>query len=153
MIKRFFILYSFLLFTLFATAQLRVSDNKRFLVTQDNKPFFWLGDTAWELFHRLTREEAEKYLKNRADKGFTVIQAVALAELDGLHDPNPYGEIPLENDDPTKPREAYFQHVDFIINRAAELGLYIGLLPTWGDKVFKDRWGTGPEIFTTDNAR
>ena len=134
-------------------SQLKVSDNKRFLVTADGKPFFWLGDTAWELFHRLNREEAEKYLKNRADKGFTVIQAVALAELDGLHDPNPYGELPLENDDPTKPREAYFQHVDFIINKAAELGLHIGLLPTWGDKVFKDRWGMGPEIFNTDNAK
>ena len=84
---------------------------------------------------------------------FTVIQAVALAELDGLHDPNPYGELPLENDDPTKPREAYFQHVDFIVNKAAELGLYIGLLPTWGDKVFKDRWGAGPEIFNTENAK
>jgi len=134
-------------------SQLKVSGDKRFLVTAEGKPFFWLGDTAWELFHRLTREEAEKYLKNRADKGFTVIQAVALAELDGLHDPNPYGEIPLEKDDPTKPREAYFQHVDFIINKAAELGLYIGLLPTWGDKVFKDRWGAGPEIFNTDNAK
>jgi hypothetical protein len=144
-------------FSLFITntaiCQLQVSNNKRYLVTADGKPFFWLGDTAWELFHRLTREEAEKYLKNRAEKGFTVIQAVALAELDGLHDPNPYGEIPLENDDPTKPREAYFQHVDFIINKAAELGLYIGLLPTWGDKVFKDRWGAGPEIFNTENAR
>lgn len=134
-------------------SQLRVSDNKRFLVKADGTPFFWLGDTAWELFHRLNREEAEKYLKNRADKGFTVIQAVALAELNGLHDPNPYGEIPLENDDPTKPREAYFQHVDFIVNKAADLGLYIGLLPTWGDKVFKDRWGVGPEIFNADNAR
>ena len=134
-------------------SQLKVSDNKRFLVTADGKPFFWLGDTAWELFHRLNREEAEKYLKNRADKGFTVIQAVALAELDGLHDPNPYGELPLENDDPSKPREAYFQHVDFIINKAAELGLHIGLLPTWGDKVFKDRWGMGPEIFNTENAK
>jgi hypothetical protein len=133
-------------------AQLQVSANKRFLQTADGKPFFWLGDTAWELFHRLTREEAEKYLKNRADKGFTVIQAVVLAELDGLHDPNPYGEIPLENDDPTKPREAYFQHVDFIVKKAEELGLYIGLLPTWGDKVFKDRWGAGPEIFNTRNA-
>jgi hypothetical protein len=142
-----------LILTLNSISQLKVSDNKRFLVTADNKPFFWLGDTAWELFHRLSREEADKYLKNRADKGFTVIQAVALAELDGLHDPNPYGEIPLENDDPTKPREAYFQHVDYIINRAAELGLYIGLLPTWGDKVFKDRWGAGPEIFTVDNAK
>jgi hypothetical protein len=146
-------LCSFLLITITALGQLRVSENKRYLVTADGKPFFWLGDTAWELFHRLTREEAEKYLKNRSEKGFTVIQAVALAELDGLHDPNPYGEIPLENDDPTKPREAYFQHVDFIINKAAELGLYIGLLPTWGDKVFKDRWGMGPEIFNTENAK
>ncbi len=138
--------------SLITRAQLRVSDNQRFLQTADGKPFFWLGDTAWELFHRLTREEAEQYLKNRADKGFTVIQAVALAELDGLHDPNPYGEIPLENDDPTKPREAYFQHVDFIIKKAEQLGLYIGLLPTWGDKVFKNKWGAGPEIFNVNNA-
>ena len=50
--------------------------------------FFWLGDTAWELFHRLNREEADKYLKNRAE-GFTVIQAVAMAEFDGLTEPNP----------------------------------------------------------------
>ena len=150
---KFSILTFLLLISFLAEAQLRVSANNRFLQTTDGKPFFWLGDTAWELFHRLTREEAEKYLENRADKGFTVIQAVALAELDGLHDPNPYGEIPLENDDPTKPREAYFQHVDFIIRKAEKLGLYIGLLPTWGDKVFKDRWGAGPEIFTIENAK
>jgi hypothetical protein len=152
MIKLLTICFS-LLFALSSVAQLRVSDNKRYLVTVDNKPFFWLGDTGWELFHRLTREEADLYLKNRADKGFTVIQAVALAEMEGLHDPNAYGEIPLENDDPTKPREAYFQHVDYIINKAAELGLYIGLLPTWGDKVFKGTWGAGPEIFNVANAR
>ncbi|MDQ6814899.1 MAG: glycoside hydrolase family 140 protein [Bacteroidota bacterium] len=142
-----------LLLALQSLSQLKVSDNKRYLVTADNKPFFWLGDTGWELFHRLTREEADKYLKNRAEKGFTVIQAVALAELDGLHVPNAYGELPLENDDPARPREAYFQHVDYIINKANELGLYIGLLPTWGDKIFKDRWGAGPEIFTIDNAK
>ena len=135
------------------TAQLQVSANKRFLQTEDGKPFFWLGDTAWELFHRLNREEATSYLKNRANKGFTVIQAVVLAELDGLHTPNAYGEIPLENDDPTKPREAYFQHVDFIVRKAAELNLYIGMLPTWGDKVNKDRWGMGPEIFNVENAK
>ncbi len=149
---RYFILLVLLLSLQASKAQIKVSNNKRYLMTAEGKPFFWLGDTAWELFHRLTREEAELYLKNRADKGFTVIQAVVLAELDGLHDPNAYGEIPLENDDPTKPREAYFQHVDFIIRKAEQLGLYIGLLPTWGDKVFKDRWGTGPEIFTVDNA-
>lgn len=131
---------------------LKVSDNKRFLVHENGKPFYWLGDTAWELFHRLNREEAEKYLKNRAEKGFTVIQAVALAELQGLRDPNPYWELPLENLDPTKPRPAYFIHVDWIIDKAAELGLYIALLPTWGDKLYKDKWGDGPEIFNTNNA-
>src|SRR5215212_7519244 len=62
---------------------LKVSENHRFIVSADGKPFFWLGDTAWELFHRLNREEAVRYLRNRADRRFTVIQAVALAELNG----------------------------------------------------------------------
>ncbi|QEC53217.1 collagenase-like protein with putative collagen-binding domain [Anseongella ginsenosidimutans] len=131
--------------------QLRVSENERFLEYDNGKPFFWLGDTAWELFHRLNRQEAAYYLENRAEKGFTVIQAVVLAEFDGLHAPNPYGEIPLIEDDPARPNEAYFKHVDFIVNKAAKLGLFIGMLPTWGDKVVK-RWGMGPEVFTPENA-
>lgn len=136
----------------FTDGPLKVSDNNRFLVTNSGKPFFWLGDTAWELFHRLNREQADEYLKKRASQGFTVIQAVALAELDGLHTPNAYGEVPLKNLDPAQPNEAYFTHVDFIIRKAAEYGLVIALLPTWGDKVFADRWGKGPEIFNTRNA-
>src|SRR5256885_1348316 len=71
-----------------AAPKLKVSDDRRFIVKEDGMPFFYLGDTAWELFHRLNREEAERYLKNRAEKQFTVIQAVVLAELDGLNDPN-----------------------------------------------------------------
>jgi len=74
---------------------LKVSSNRRFLVHEDGSPFFYLGDTAWELFHRLTTSEAERYLQDRAAKGFTVIQAVALAEIDGLHTPNMRGELPL----------------------------------------------------------
>ena len=128
--------------------RLKVSDNKRYLVTADGKPFFYLGDTAWELFHRLNREQAEQYLKDRAAKGFTVIQAVVLAELDGLHDPNPYGQTPLVNDDPTKPNERYFEHVDFIVKQAADLGLTIGMLPTWGDKWRNDKGAS----FTPENA-
>jgi hypothetical protein len=37
----------------------------------------------------LNREEATQYLTNRAQKGFTVIQAVVLAQLGGLTVPNP----------------------------------------------------------------
>ena len=151
--QRLLVFLIFFISCLSTHAQLKVSPNKRYLVKENGEPFFWLGDTAWELFHRLNREEADLYLKNRLDKRFTVIQAVVLAEMDGLHEPNAYGELPLENDDPTKPREAYFQHVDYIVNKAAEMGLFIGMLPTWGDKIFKDRWGTGPEIFNVDNAK
>jgi hypothetical protein len=132
--------------------QLKVSENKRFLVTAEGKPFFYLGDTAWELFHRLDRDDAERYLRRRAEQGFTVIQAVVLAEFDGLTEPNPYGHLPLKDNDPTKPIEAYFEHVDWVIAKANELGLYVGVLPTWGDKVNK-KWGKGPEIFTPSNAR
>ncbi|MCW5969939.1 MAG: glycoside hydrolase family 140 protein [Blastocatellales bacterium] len=138
---------------------LRVSENRRFLVTAQGEPFFWLGDTAWELFHRLNREEAEMYLKNRAQKGFTVIQAVALAELDGLNTPNAYGHRPLINNDPLKPdvkeggQNDYWDHVDFIINKAGELGLRVGLLPTWGDKWQTTRGGRGPVVFNAENAR
>jgi hypothetical protein len=140
-----------------AVPDLKVSENKRFLVTADGKPFFWLGDTAWELFHRLNREEADRYLRDRAEKGFTIIQAVALAELDGLNDPNPYGHRPLLENDPARPDvkdgpdNDYWDHVDWIVRRANSLGLLIGMLPTWGDK-WNKKWGVGPEIFTPANA-
>lgn len=131
---------------------LHVSDDGRRLVGEEGTPFFWLADTAWELFHRLDREDATRYLQDRAEKGFTVIQAVVLAELDGLNTPNPYGHTPLKGNDPTRLHEAYFEHVDFVVDKAAELDLYIGMLPTWGDK-FNKKWGVGPEVFTPENAR
>jgi hypothetical protein len=69
----------------FSKGQLTISEDGRFLVHRNGDPFFYLGDTAWELFHRLSMEEAEQYLENRRSKGFTVIQAVVLAEFNGLN--------------------------------------------------------------------
>lgn len=136
----------------FKHGKLKVSDNKRFLVFEDGTPFFYLGDTGWELFHRLTLDETAKYLENRRAKGFTVIQAVVLAELDGLNTPNADGNRPLIDNDPLKPNEIYFVHVDKVIRMAAEKGIFIGLLPTWGDKVDPATWGKGPKIFNKENA-
>jgi len=130
---------------------LKVADDGRHLVDSDGRPFFWLGDTAWELFHRLDREEAAEYLENRAAKGFTVIQAVVLAQLDGLTKPNPYGATPLLDKDPTRPNEAYFEHVDLIVNRAENLGLFVGMLPTWGS--YWSQNNPTNVIFTPENAR
>lgn len=145
-----YILFQILLFN--SIAQFSVSPDKHFIL-RDGKPFLWLGDTGWELFQRLNREEADYYLKRRAEQGFTVIQAVVLAEFDGLHIPNANGDLPLNFDDPAKPNEKYFEQVDYMIDKAASVGLTIALLPTWGDKVYKDGWGKGPEIFTPANAK
>lgn len=137
----------------FLKSRLEVSENKRFLQYDDGTPFFYLGDTAWELFHRLNKEEAKLYLEDRARKGFTVIQAVALAELDGIKVPNAYGYLPFENNNPEKPliKEGpdndYWDQVDYVVQKANELGLYIGFLPTWGRY-----WHDNNPIFNTRNA-
>jgi len=141
-----------------AMPRLRVSDNHRFLVKDDGTPFFYLGDTAWELFHRLNREEADRYLENRAKNGFTVIQAVAIAELDGHTDPNPYGYLPLVDLDPGRPdvkegpNNDYWDHVDYIVNKAESLNLFIGFLPTWG-RYWRDKVRDGKPLFTEANAQ
>jgi Protein of unknown function (DUF4038)/Putative collagen-binding domain of a collagenase len=128
--------------------RLKVTENHRYLQYENGKPFFYLGDTAWELFHRLNREEATRYLTNRSQKGFTVIQATVLSAFDGLKIPNAYGDLPFVGGDPARPNEAYFRHVDFVVNKAAELGLYVGMLPTWGDY-----WASGKPFFDATTAR
>ncbi|WP_238752092.1 apiosidase-like domain-containing protein [Neolewinella maritima] len=119
--------------------------------TITGQPFFYLGDTAWELLHRTDEEEARMYLTDRAKKGFNVVQTVVLAELEGLTAPNSYGELPLVDQDPTQWNEAYFTYVDRVAEMADSLGIFLGLLPTWGDK-FNQKWGVGPEVFTPENA-
>ncbi|MBO0933149.1 glycoside hydrolase family 140 protein [Fibrella aquatilis] len=157
-----------LLFAFITTAQrlprIMAQPNGHFLQTATGKPFFWLGDTNWELVHRLSRQEIDQFLAVRKQQRFTVLQVVALAEFDGLTQPNAHGDLPLLNLDPTQPaltpgnnpadsaQYDYWDHVDYLIKQAEKMGLYVALLPTWGDKLTKD-WGAGPVIFTEKNAR
>lgn len=138
-----------------ALRKLAVSENHHFIVQEDGKPFFYLGDTAWELFHRLNRDEADRYLEDRARKGFTVVQAVALAELDGHTVPNAYGDLPLIDLDPTRPAvkegRDYWDHVDEVVRKANSLGIYIGFLPTWG-RYWHDKVKDGKPLFDEANA-
>ncbi len=137
--------------------RLKVSANRRFLVTADGQPFFYLGDTTWELFHRLNREEAIQLFENRAARKFNVLQSVAIAELEGHTDPNAYGHRPFVDLDVTKPdvkdgpANDYWDHVDFIVREANARGLYIGFLPTWGRFWHDTNQGRKP-LFTVANA-
>lgn len=129
---------------------LRVHAEGHYLETADGHHFFWLGDTAWELFHATTREECSYYLATRARQGFTVIQGVVLGENNGIHGASALGERPFINDDPLRPNDAYFDRVVAVVDEAAALGLYVALLPAWGDKLTAP-WGDGPRIFRLDN--
>jgi hypothetical protein len=131
---------------------LRVHASGRYLVEASGRPFLYLGDTAWELFHRLTREESERYLADRAAKGFTVVQAVVLAELEGITTPNAHGEPALVDGDPRRPNPRYFEHVDHVVAQAEKLGLTIAMLPTWGDKFHARHDKPGPRIFDERSA-
>lgn len=132
---------------------LRVSDNRRFLIEADGAPFFYLADTAWAMLQRLTLAETERYLRDRAGKGFTAIQTVAISEFDGLTDPNRNGDLPLGDGDPVRPNDAYFAQVDRVFDLAEDLGLALALLPTWADKVGPSLWGSEGEIFDPEGAR
>jgi Protein of unknown function (DUF4038)/Putative collagen-binding domain of a collagenase len=116
---------------------IRVGKDGRHFVDQKSAPFFWLGDTAWPLFAQYSKTQAEAYLQNRSEKGFTVIQGVLAWGLgSGMEQKTPManalGQKPWLNDDPSTPNPAYFEHVDQLVQFANQKGLVLAMLPTWG---------------------
>ena len=109
---------------------LKVSANKRYLVDQRNLPFFYHADTAWQLFTKLTKAEAEQYLEDRRSKGFNAIQVQILTYAPRAA-VNREGQAPFINNDMTKPNDAYFAHVDWVVNRAAKKGLLMVMSSAW----------------------
>ncbi len=59
--------------------RVQISDNRRHLQHEDGTPFFWLADTAWNGPMLADEEDWDRYLTDRAAKGFTAIQFVAHA--------------------------------------------------------------------------
>lgn len=137
--------------------ELKVSENGRFLQHENGTPFFWQGDTGWLLFQRLNRDEVKQYFANRKDKGFNVIQSVF---FQFYTDKNVYGQIPFAPNnltqpihtpgkDPNDPKQYdYWDHVEYIIDMAAEYGIYLAIVPTWRDLVKRDDLLT-PQIAET----
>jgi hypothetical protein len=127
------------------TPRLVISENGRYLATDRSDPFFWLGDTGWLLFSKLSRDETVMYLDDRREKGFNVIQ-VSL-----VHDMNRcvsfYGDsavtnhrldqpLVTEGSSPDDPEQYdYWDHVDYIVKLARERGLYLAMVPVWGTNV------------------
>ena len=117
--------------------KLKIHENGSYLMYEDGTPFFFLGDTAWDLFHRLSREETEYYYSVRAGQGFTVLQCVLLGGAGWNIDfPNKYGrkslkkphsELIFDTDGP----DSYWDHVEWCIRCGKKYGLYFAIVPMW----------------------
>lgn len=117
--------------------KLTVSDNGRYIIHENGEPFFWMGNTAWLLPERLTREEAEYYLNKEHALGYNVEQ---IQVLNGTPTFNIYGkQANDETFDCTKYSKAgdygYWEHLDYIVDVAAANGIYIAMDCVWGSQI------------------
>ncbi len=108
---------------------LKISGNHRHFVTQEGKPFLYHADTGWQIFSRLTTEEAEEYLAFRKSQGFNTIQVqIAMAP----EQTNRFGQLPFHGDvDFARPNEAYHDHAAKIIAKAEALQLLVVMSQPW----------------------
>jgi hypothetical protein len=116
---------------------LQISKDGRYLKHSNGTPFFWLGDTGWLLPQRLDKKEAVIYLDNCRDNGYTIVQVQVLNECPSV---NIYGNYSMKNNfDFSKVdsdgENGYWQHLDFIVRKAKERGIYIAMVCIWGELV------------------
>jgi hypothetical protein len=108
---------------------LKISENKRYFVTQQGKPFLYQADTGWHLFTKLTTEEALEYLQLRKDQGFNTIQVQIAMDPQQA---NRNGHKAFDGDvDFSRPNEHYHNHILEIIKKADSLGLMIVMSQPW----------------------
>lgn len=108
---------------------LKVSDNKRYFVTQQGKPFLYHADTGWQIFTQLTTEEAVEYLLFRKSQGFNTVQVQIVMSPEQV---NRYKQKPFQDDvDFSRPNEKYHDHVAAIISKADSLGMLVVMSQPW----------------------
>lgn len=125
----------------------QVSANGRYLENVGGKPFLLHGDTAWSLMVQLTKEDAEEYLENRRQKGFNAILVNLIEQFYADNPPtNKYGDGPFTTQgDFSTPNEKYFDHAEWVIQKAEENGILVVLNPCYTGyspnfKTARDGW-------------
>jgi hypothetical protein len=113
---------------------LKVSDSGRYLTYGDGTPFFYLGDTAWEMGWKSTTAQLKEYISDRKSKGFSVIHTVPLSHqyLSNNGRRNRDGEDFFIDEDYSKINPRYFDHIDEIVDSVNSNGMILAMVPLWG---------------------
>src|SRR5579871_3520946 len=127
-----------------AAYPLKLSDNHRYLVDQNGKPFFMVGDTPQGLMGRLTEQDADYYFADREAHGFNTLGWIDVmcagndyptnkdaATPDGIKPFTGYvaGGSDFTHYDLSKPNEAYFTRLDHILQLATKHHLFVFIDP------------------------
>ncbi|NMA75433.1 MAG: DUF4038 domain-containing protein [Bacteroidales bacterium] len=117
--------------------KLIISENSRYLQYENGDPFFWLGETAWLLPSRSDRNEVDYFMKTIKDNAYNVVQISPLHTIPSI---NHYGKWALPDGFNFKNIDKegeynYWNHVDYIIETAAQKGIYVALVCVWGGPV------------------
>jgi hypothetical protein len=122
---------------------LRVEAGKRYPIDASGNPFFMVADTAWTLPQRLQKTAASQYLADRKSRGFNAL-LMELIERKVAQPPsqNAYGDKPFLGTvsgsgcnvacyDFSKPNEAYWAHVDWLMDEVERLGFLAVVTPSY----------------------
>jgi hypothetical protein len=115
---------------------IKISANRRYFVRADGTPFFWLGDTHWQMadWERLDdnnapdaagRSQFDQLVDDRAKKGFTVYQNYFAGHRRHWWRDDSYACI-----DPTRFREVLDPMLDRLADRGFVIAQGIGLYVT-----------------------
>ena len=117
--------------------RLMISSNNRYLQFENGSPFFWLGDTGWLVPQHLDRAEVEYYFNKCRRAGYNMVQ---IQVMDAVPSYNIYGQqsLPYGWDFTKADPEgvySYWDHLDYIVRKAEQNGIYIGMVAIWGSQV------------------
>jgi uncharacterized protein DUF4038 len=107
---------------------LRASSNGRYITDSKGVPLLLIGDSAQSLFGSLSEADAEAFLANRQSKGINANWAHLYTSWGGAKlNGNPFTSGNGVGSDVSAPNEAYFAHVDRVLNIAKKHGIVIFL--------------------------
>jgi len=112
---------------------LHLSPDRRFLVDASGRPFRIHGDSAWSLVANLDDAEAERYLTDRAARGFNTLVVNLIEHRFAVAAPrNRRGQAPFEPPgDLGHPVDAYFDPALERVRRAGWHGMLVLLVPAY----------------------
>ncbi|MCM8785956.1 MAG: DUF4038 domain-containing protein [Candidatus Omnitrophica bacterium] len=117
---------------LYLYGTIKLSDNRRFFVHSNGKPFFLLSDTAWNGVLKAKIDDWKEYLKIRKEQGFTAIQFVCTHWRAYPYDE--YGETAYKGTEKIQINPNFFKRLDSKVAMINHYGLVAMPVILWALK-------------------